>query len=107
MIEQQIMDMELSAESAVLIPWQKHCHELAVELEERISGWYAAFSYIPQNQRRQGLCMPYLGPYCSREAAIRNSVAIGCGHLLHSTPIPEIRRLLTAAGVPIAPRYLQ
>lgn len=100
---QTLLDLVYREEVAVLLPWQRHCAELAVELIEDAAGWWGAFSYHPKETHRQGLGMPYRGPYISREAAIRNSVA----HGVHCLRLPlgdpcEAARLYRAAGMWIA-----
>lgn len=94
-------------ETAVLIPWQPHCAELWVALLEDEDGWWGAFSYNPRETRRQGLGLPYYGPYVSREAAVRNSVAHGVHMLrLPKTDRREAARLYRAAGMQVAAKRL-
>ena len=90
-------------ETAVLIPWQRYCAELSVALLEDQDGWWGAFSYHPRETWRQGLGLPYNGPYVSREAAVRNSVAHGV-HLLRlpQRDPAEAARLYRAAGMDLA-----
>jgi hypothetical protein len=97
-----------SEEVAVLIRWQKHCHALAVELQETLSGWMAAASYLRASERAGfgGLFDVWRGPYPSRESAIRNTVA----HLVHHAmgmglTVTEAVRCYKAAGVPIPKRW--
>lgn len=100
---QTLLPMVFCEETAVLIAWQRHCPELAVTLREDEAGWWAAFSYLPRDTHRQGLGLPYYGPYVSREAAVRNSVAHGV-HLLRlpQRDPAEAARLYRAAGMDLA-----
>jgi len=98
----------LSEETAVLIRWQRHCHSLAVELTESLDGWIAAAHYLRKGEPRGfgGLFDVPRGPYPSREAAVRNTVAHLVHHALHmGLTIKEAGRLYRAAGVPIPPRW--
>lgn len=105
---QGLLDFVFREEVAVLIPWQPHAHECAVYLEERTGGWFAGFAYnAPRRAARpNGLFDIIRGPYGSREAAIRNSVAHGVHHLFAvGLPVPVAVRIYRAAGVPIPPRW--
>jgi hypothetical protein len=102
------LDLILRKDVAILMPWQKHCHTLAVELNERLDGWTAAAHYFRRGEppRFGGLCDIWRGPYPSRESAIRNTVA----HLVHhmrpmGLTLKEAVRIYRAAGVPVPPRW--
>lgn len=102
------LPLVLAEETAVLIPWQRHCHALAVELSESLDGWFAAAHYLRKGEACGfgGLFDIPRGPYPSREAAIRNTVAHLVHHALHmGLTIKEAVRIYRAAGVPIPPRW--
>jgi hypothetical protein len=98
----------LVEECAVLLPWQKHCHALAVELTETFDGWEGAAHYLRKGESAGfgGLFDIPRGPYPSREAAIRNTVAHLVHRMLHmGLTRNEAIRIYRAAGVPIPPRW--
>ena len=96
------LPLVFAEEIAVLIPWQRYCPELSVHLREECAGWFGAFTYNPRDTAKTGLGTPFLGPYCSREATIRNVVALGCEYLhLRRNDPREMARLYRAAGVPL------
>jgi hypothetical protein len=98
----------LSEDTAVLLPWQRHCHSLAVELLETMEGWQAAAQYFRTDERSgfSGLCDMWRGPYPSREAAIRNTIAHLVHRMLHmGLTLNEAARIYRAAGVPLPPRW--
>ena len=98
----EALPLVFAEEEAVLIPWQRHCAELSVHLREEFAGWFGAFTYNPRDTAKTGLGTPFLGPYVSREAAIRNVVAWGCEYLhLRRNDPREMARLYRAAGVPL------
>lgn len=98
----------LVEETAILIRWQKHCHSLAVELEESMEGWLAAAHYFRKGEPHGfgGMCDVWRGPYPSRESAIRNTIAHLVHHMLHrGLTQREANRIYKVAGVPIPPRW--
>lgn len=102
------LPLVFGAEIVVLIPWQAHCHSLAVELVESMGGWESAAHYFRRGVAAGfgGMCDVWRGPYPSRDAAIRNSVA----HLVHhmigrGLTLREAIRIYRAAGVPVPPRW--
>jgi hypothetical protein len=105
---QALLPLVLGEESAVLIRWQTHCPSLAVELRETVAGWHCAASWNRPSARVGvgGLCDIERGPYVSRVAAIRNTVA----HLVHRArhmgmTSAEAVRLYRAAGVPVPAQW--
>lgn len=105
---QSLLSLTLSEECVVLIPWQRYCHALAVELTQTFDGWFAAAQYLRKGERTGfgGLFDIVRGPYLSRESAIRNSIAFMVHHMLHmGLTEREAVRIYKAAGMPIPPRW--
>lgn len=104
------LSLVLVEETAVLLRWQRHAHALAVELVETMEGWTAAAHYFRTEEAPGfgGLCDVWRGPYPSREAAIRNTVAHLVHHMLHmGLSRREAVRIYEAAHVPIPPTWPQ
>jgi hypothetical protein len=99
-VSQLSLPIVLSQEDVVLIKWQKYCPELAVTLIEYVDGWWSGMNYFPKSERECGLCEPMRGPYCSKEAAVRNAVAFGVFCLrMRGTSIPRQQKIYRAAGM--------
>lgn len=105
---QSVLPLVLCEECAVLIPWQRHCHACAVELTQTVEGWFAAAHYLRTGAAAgfNGCFDVMRGPYCAREAALRNAIAFLVRHMLHmGLTEGEAVRIYRAAGMPILPRW--